>query len=135
MDSEIIKRKYLDVGGCASANPFFDGDYGSMIISKYPCIFWEQRMATNMGRRLVVAEPCLPVRLILATAHFESLANPETRKEQLDLALGLLREWQGGRFRNHSIMAGDYNFDSTWVQEEEVLAENGFRDVMHDFVD
>lgn len=32
-------------------------------------------------------------------------------------------------------MVGDFNFNSTWIEEEKVLLDNGFRDVMHDHVD
>jgi hypothetical protein len=33
------------------------------------------------------------------------------------------------------IVVGDYNFDSTWTQEEQVITDNGMRDVVHDFYD
>ena len=33
------------------------------------------------------------------------------------------------------IVVGDYNFDSTWKEEEAVITENGMRDVVHDFYD
>ena len=29
------------------------------------------------------------------------------------------------------VIVGDYNFDSTWVNEESVITSKGFKDVVH----
>ena len=33
------------------------------------------------------------------------------------------------------VLVGDFNFDPSWEAEERVLTDNGFRDIMADFVD
>jgi|LakMenEpi03Aug12_release.lakeMendotaPanAssembly.Ray.scaffolds.fasta_scaffold4584324_1 hypothetical protein len=34
---------------------------------------------------------------------------------------------------SNAIVVGDFNFDSTWLQEEAVITSNGMKDVVHDF--
>ena len=70
--SELVKRKYLGAGGTVTGNQFLV-PYGVLIISKYPCLFYEQYFTSYMGRSLLCAEPLIPANLIVATAHFESL--------------------------------------------------------------
>ena len=52
----------------------------------------------------------------------------------MKVTFDLLKKAQGDRYRNHCVVVGDFNFHSTTKKEEAVLIENGFRDVMHDFV-
>ncbi len=33
----------------------------------------------------------------------------------------------------NAIVVGDFNFDSSWLDEEVVITSNGMRDVVHDF--
>ena len=33
----------------------------------------------------------------------------------------------------NAIVVGDFNFDSSWLDEEAVITSNGMRDVVHDF--
>ena len=147
-ESETIQERYLKVGGCASANRWLS--YGSMIISRFPCTFFEFPFESGMGRTLIVAEPHLPVKLIVATAHFESLYMEKTRKKQLEHTFDILKSAQGKHYQNHSIVVGDFNFNATQTPtkvtgvsasllknkepEENTLLNNGFRDVMHDHV-
>ena len=58
--------------------------YGCMILSKYPCRFFELRTPSMMGRSTLFAEPIGGVNgheLIVATSHFESLDSDDIRKE------------------------------------------------------
>ena len=72
IESEMIKKKYLATGGTYSGNIFITW-YGLMIISKYPCLFYEKHFpTTEMGRSLLCAEPLFPVNLIIANTHLES---------------------------------------------------------------
>ena len=135
LNSPIIKKNYLDVGGCASANDFSLAFYGSVIISRFPCLFFEHEFKSNMGRTLIIAEPCVPFHLLIATSHFESLDSPRHRKDQMQATFNLLKKAQSDEFRNHSVLVGDFNFGTTWASEENVIIKNGFKDVMHDFVD
>ena len=72
LNSELIKAKYLAEGGTYSGNAFLI-NYGVMILSKYPCLYYEKHFKTKMGRSLLCAEPLIPHNLIIATSHFESL--------------------------------------------------------------
>ena len=105
------------------------------MLSKYKCVYYEKYFMSRMGRTLLLAEAPLPVNLIVATSHFESLGfSANERKNQLKVTFDLLKMAQNGdEFANHSVLVGDFNFHSTSKKEEENLTENGFRDVMHDF--
>ena len=70
--SKLVREKYLNVGGTASGNGFL-GEYGTVIISRYPCLYFEKHFKSRMGRTLLCAEPQLPMNIIVATAHYESL--------------------------------------------------------------
>ena len=52
----------------------------------------------------------------------------------MNTTFGLLKFAQKTDHANHSVVVGDFNFNSTWKAEEEVITSNGFKDVMHDFV-
>ena len=79
--SDFVKSRYLGVGGTISGNQFLV-PYGVVIISKYPCLFYEKYFTSQMGRSLLCAEPMIPINLIVATSHFESLGySKELRKE------------------------------------------------------
>lgn len=82
MTNEIIKNLYLK-SGSASANGFLV-PYGTIILSKYKCLYFERYFMSRMGRTLLMAEAPLPVNLIVATSHFESLNfSQEQRKDQM----------------------------------------------------
>ena len=109
----------------ASGNEFKEAFYGCMIISKYPCTFFERQFDSLMGRSLIVAEPSLPVNFLVATAHFESLDSAKYRKEQMEVTFNLLQKAQEDR-KNLSILVGDFNFDSSWKHEETIITSNGW---------
>ena len=54
--SKLVREKYFNVGGTASGNGFL-GEYGTVIISRYPCLFFEKHFKSRMGRTLLCAEP------------------------------------------------------------------------------
>ena len=81
LNSDYIKA-ILQQGGTYSGNNVWP--YGTMIISKYPCVFFECDFPTSrMGRKLILAEAYLPFHLIVATSHFESLNKQRERCSQL----------------------------------------------------
>ena len=53
-----------------------------MIITRYPCLYFEKYFKSIMGRTLLCAEPQLPMNLIVATAHYESLKPNESVRKQ-----------------------------------------------------
>ena len=68
-----------------------------------------------MGRSVLCAEPMVPINLIVANSHFESLGySKELRKEQMNTTFGLLKFAQKAEYANHSVVVGDFNFNSTW---------------------
>ena len=83
-----------------------------------------------MGRTLLMAE-IINRDTIIATAHFESLDNPSIRKIQMEEAFNLIKH-SGVR---NTVIVGDFNFDSTWKQEEEILQNNEMKDVVKKFHD
>ena len=80
------------------------------MISKYPCYFYECGFESNMGRSLILAEPCVPNHLIVATSHFESLNEAPRRCIQLKTTFDVLKAAQGEEFAGHSVLVGDFNF-------------------------
>ena len=110
-----------------------------------------------MGRKLILAEPCLEIPLIVGTAQFESMETDDIRCKQLWASFDLLKRAQGEEFENHSVIAGDFNFDTfdrterelftemvqngisgdpyQKINEEQFMIRQGFEDVMHRFVD
>ena len=123
--------------------------YGTMIISRFPCNYYQYKFKTKMHRSLILTEACLPQRLIVATSHFESMKESyAVRCEQLETTLKLLNSDEG--FAGNSVVVGDFNFqalkagerdkfmktpDSNQVDhEEKVILKAGYEDVMHHFV-
>ena len=95
-----------------SRYPFYScndlGGYGSMIFSKYPCLFFELKFISQMDRSLLLAEPIHGIngkRITIATSHFESQNNPKMRKRQMEAAFSLFGQ-------NETILVGDFNFDN-----------------------
>lgn len=109
----FVKSPYIATilreGGSISRNEI--GSYGTMIISKFPCHYFECDFRSRMGRKLILAEPCLPFHLIVASSHFESLNSAEVRREQLKTTFDVLKAAQGAEFPGHSVLVGDFNFD------------------------
>ena len=78
----ILENSWIESNySFASGNLFKEAFYGCMILSKYPCTFYEKQFNSYMGRSLIIAEPSLPVNFMVATAHFESLDSAHYRKE------------------------------------------------------
>lgn len=98
--------------------------YGVIILSKYPCKFYEHLFPiSRMGRSIVFCETLINGEPILvSTVHLESLENPEVRINQMNLSFPILKHF------NNSFIMGDFNFHSTWP-EQKVIDENNFDDV------
>ena len=60
------------------------GQYGSMILTKHPCNFYEKVFSqSTMSRSLLFAEPVHGIggrNVVIATSHFESLNFADVRK-------------------------------------------------------
>ena len=108
-------QRILSAGGSISPNDI--GTYGSIIISKYPCEFYECKFNSFMHRSLILAEACVPFHLIVATSHFESLNNAALRCEQLETTFQVLKAAQGEEFAGHSVLVGDFNFHMLNTEE------------------
>lgn len=79
-----------------------------------------------MGRSLYIADTVVNGKHIaVATSHFESLDNSQRRKEQLAIAFKALEAY------DDALLMGDFNFDSTWNNEEKVIPPE-YRDVWID---
>ena len=118
MLSDVVKNKYLKNGGSATANLFLI-PYGCIMLSKYKCLFYEKYFMSRMGRTLLLAEAPLPVNLIVATSHYESLGfSQKERKDQMEQTFKLLKQAQGENYVCHSVVVGDFNFNSTKKAEE-----------------
>ena len=74
-------RSILQQGGSVSPNDL--GSSGTMILSRYPCQYYECEFESSQGRSLILAEPCTPKNLILASSQLESHSNTLTRIKQL----------------------------------------------------
>ena len=64
-----------------SASPVNFDKFGTIIISKYSCHFFESDLfLTSESRKLIIAEAIFENSLIVAASQFESLDNPLARK-------------------------------------------------------
>eukprot|EP00347_Sterkiella_histriomuscorum_P019482 403341465 len=99
------------------------GGYGVLILSKWPCRFYEMAFPGRMGRSLLLAECQINDQpVIVATSHFESLNNQEIRKQQLEIAQPLVSLVDNG------FLMGDFNFDSSW-RSEQANIDKEFEDI------
>jgi tyrosyl-DNA phosphodiesterase 2 len=92
--------------------------YGVVLLSRIPA----RRMTllplpSGMGRKLLVFELEVDgMTVSVATVHLESLRESETRGVQLGLIFGQLDASE------HAILMGDFNFCSSWPQENARIA-------------
>ena len=69
-----------------------------------------------MGRSLLLCETMINGQpLIVGTVHLESLSNAVQRKKQMDIAFPVLKAI------DNSFLMGDFNFNSTWKNEQESI--------------
>lgn len=93
------------------------------------CWFYEKEFeATRMGRSLLLAE-IVNEDTVICTAHFESLNSSKARAHQMTDTFKLIKD----SGVTNAIVVGDFNFDSSWLDEEAVITSNGMRDVVQDF--
>ena len=83
-----------------------------------------------MARSLLIAE-VINRDILVCTAHFESLDNAKIRKTQMEESFKIVKE---SEIKNVFVV-GDYNFDSTWKQEEDVITNHGMKDIVSNFLD
>jgi endonuclease/exonuclease/phosphatase family metal-dependent hydrolase len=108
--------------------------YGSVIVSRYPILRREViSLESDMDRKFVVVEIEIEgTAWTVGTVHLESLDSSAIRTRQLEHVFGCLEA------ASHSILCGDFNFCSSWAEENEglprdfldvwsaVSADNGF---------
>ena len=61
--------------------------------------------------------------MLVGTVHLESSDSAETRKKQLQMAINVLQTCQ------NNVLLGDFNFHSTWTDQQAKIAENGYLEV------
>jgi len=99
--------------------------YGVMILSKWPCKFYQYNFnqQSRMGRSLLIAETIINGEpFVVSTVHLESMASAPYRKAQMDISFSILKLF------NNSLLMGDYNFDSSWKNEQACI-DPGFDDI------
>ena len=76
-----------------------------------------------MGRSLLIAETIINgERFVVSTAHLESMNSAQYRKAQMEISFSILKLF------NNSMLMGDYNFDSSWKNEQACI-DPGFDDI------
>ena len=102
-------------------------NYGVIILTKFPSLFYEMPFPTHMGRSLLICEPINGINnipLLVSTSHLESLGHTPVRIEQMKMSFSVLGEVCD------SLMMGDCNFDSRQHPEEQAyLKKSGWVDV------
>lgn len=83
-----------------------------------------------MKRSLLIAEPIGGINgkpVLIATTHLESGDRSEIRKQQLELTLKIMN-----KSCENNIVLGDFNFHSTWADQQSVIIDNNYTDVLLD---
>lgn len=100
------------------------------MLTRFPCNFYEVPFETTMKRSLLIAEPVGGINgkpVLVATTHLESGDRSEMRKQQLTLTLNILN-----KSCENNILLGDFNFHSTWQDQQSVITDNNYTDVFLD---
>ena len=100
------------------------------MLTRFPCNFYEVPFETTMKRSLLIAEPVGGINgkpVLVATTHLESGDRSEMRKQQLALTLNILN-----KSCENNILLGDFNFHSTWQDQQSVITDNNYTDVFLD---
>jgi tyrosyl-DNA phosphodiesterase 2 len=113
LNNDFIKDNYFISGN-------FTGGYDVLILSKYQSKFYTtgDDFPSKMGRKILITEILINDKgdsIGVATSHFESLNNAQFRKQQLDIAFKILKN-----FKN-SVLMGDFNFDPSWKHEQSYI--------------
>ena len=135
LNSELVRESFFRVGGTVSVKDYLGqfGQYGTLIISRYPCRFFEMQFKSDMGRSLLCAEPQFPMNLVIATSHYESesSAYSDIRKQQLRDTFKLIKAAEKDTHKSHCIIAGDFNFDLIRGKKEmDIVKDSGFKDIL-----
>ena len=105
--------------------------YGCLIITRFPCHFFEVPLESSQNRSLLIAEPIGGINgkpILLATVHLESGDRREARKHQLELILKIISTC------GNNMLMGDFNFNSTWKDQQSVITNNGYRDILLELI-
>jgi len=122
--NDEIRGKYYFSGNSIT-------DYGLLILSKWPCYFYDFPFAnTWMGRSLLVAETVFNGKTFLTwTSHLESLDNKAKRREQTEYVQHNLL------YGFDSVFMGDFNFDFTWADESSNIDWKQYQDLWQQLKD
>jgi len=129
---ELINKEFIRENYCFSGN--FRGGYDVLILSKFNVNFFSMAFESRMGRNLLLTEINHSFdninysNIIIATSHFESLNNAKLRKQQLETSFEILNNSET------AFLMGDFNFDSSW-KNEEVNIDKNFNDCWFNFRD
>lgn len=127
----ILQQAFIQQNYFVSGNDLSKHGYGVLMLTTLQCWFWEKQFeVSQMDRSLLLAE-VINNELIVATSHFESLNNANARKKQMTETFQIL----GLSCVKNQIVVGDYNFDSSWQQEEQVILDHGMHDAVSLFYD
>ena len=97
------------------------------MLSSVPCQFYELPFEVSMmDRKLIVCS--VNERLVVCTAHFESLFSAKARVAQMEQTFGVIRGFQ------NCVVAGDYNFDSEDSLEGKCFRDNSMQDICKAFL-
>ena len=90
LQNDYIKGIF-SAGGSVSPNAANLISYDTIIISKFKCHYYECEFTSLMYRKLILAEAVLPIPLIVASSHFESLDSTRIRLWQLQDSFKILK--------------------------------------------
>lgn len=128
---DLINKDFIRDNYYFSGN--FQGGYDVLMLSKYKTNFYAKNfLSSSMGRKLLLTEINYCIggdntnsdndiqnkenknyeNFFIGTSHFESLNNHNKRKEQLEISFKMLDH------ADNALLMGDFNFDSSWTQEE-----------------
>jgi len=130
---ELINKDFIRDNYCFSGN--FRGSYDVLMLSKHNVSFYTKAFRSRMGRNLLMTEINHSFdnenfkNILIATSHFESLSNGgDLRGHQLFSSFKILNQ------SDNALLMGDFNFDSSWKNEEANINEN-FKDCWFEFRD
>jgi tyrosyl-DNA phosphodiesterase 2 len=118
----LCEQNFIQENYFLSGN--YKGSYDVFMLSKLPVKFYVNEFVSQMGRNLLIANAQFLTKektienLLIATSHFESLNNAPIRNKQLKSAFDILN------ISNLAFLMGDFNFDSSWKEEEKNIDVN-----------
>jgi hypothetical protein len=120
--AQLLKQELIQKNYYVSSN--YPNGYDVSILSKHPVEFYSIDFESNMGRKLLLTEVDYKTKqgniqkCLIGTSHFESLSNSNYREKQLNLSFEILNN------SSSAFLMGDFNFDSSWKNEEKNIDLN-----------